>query len=91
MAVAVHIPVPLRVYCDGARELEVEAATVQGALHQLRERYPAVYLGVCDETGAVRRHINLFVNQTLVRRPDGLETPLSAGDMLLVLPAVSGG
>jgi molybdopterin converting factor small subunit len=46
---------------------------------------------VCDETGAVRRHINLFVNSSHVRDRDGLDTPLAAGDVLTILPAVSGG
>ncbi len=89
--IAIHVPDPLRVYCDGADELRVEAATVQAALTQLQQRYPAVYKNVCDETGTVRRHINLFINSALVRRPEGLQLPLSEGDTLLILPAVSGG
>jgi len=49
------------------------------------------HAAICDETGAVRRHINLFVNRSHVRDLQGLDTPLAAGDVLFVLPAVSGG
>ena len=48
-------------------------------------------LEICDETGQVRRHVNLFVNTAHVRDRDGLDTALVAGDVLTILPAVSGG
>ena len=48
-------------------------------------------LVVCDETGAVRRHVNLFVNTDHVRDRDGLDTALVPGDEIIILPAVSGG
>jgi molybdopterin converting factor small subunit len=46
---------------------------------------------VCDETGAVRRHVNLFVNDSFLSKRDGLDTPLASGDILTIMPAVSGG
>lgn len=91
MSVAIRIPYQLRVYCDGAADLFVDASTVGGALKQLRADHPEVYVNVCDETGRVRRHINLFVNLTLVRQPQGLEQSLAPGDTLFILTAVSGG
>lgn len=91
MNVTVHIPWPLRDCCAGAAEVQVPAATVRDALAQLETRYPALYRSVCDETGTVRRHINLFINTSLVRRPEGLESALSPEDVLWILPAVSGG
>ena len=60
-------------------------------LVELEERYPDLYSGVCDETGAVRRHINLFVNADHIRDRDGLDTSLVQGDEVMILPAVSGG
>jgi molybdopterin converting factor small subunit len=73
--------------------LNLTAPTVRAALRQLQEQYPSLYGSVCDETGAVRRHVNLFVNSTLVcvRDPAGLDAPLAPGDVLSILPAVSGG
>jgi molybdopterin converting factor small subunit len=46
---------------------------------------------VCDETGAVRRHLNIFVNTDNIHDVDGLDTALAPGDVLSILPAVSGG
>jgi len=65
--------------------------TVRAALKEIERRYPNLYLGICDETGAVRRHVNLFVNTLHVRELQGLDTTLKSGDAIIVLPAVSGG
>ena len=64
---------------------------MRAAFEQLEQRYPVLYRNVCDETGAVRRHIGLFVNTSHVRDRDGLDTALVPGDVLTILPAVSGG
>jgi molybdopterin converting factor small subunit len=91
MAVTIQIPGVLRDCCQGAAELVVPAPTVRVALQHLEGTYPALYKSVCDDSGAVRRHVNLFVNSDHVRDRDGLDTPLAAGDVLIILPAVSGG
>ena len=89
--ITVHVPDPLRGYCGGARQLSLSAPTVRAALADLERLYPALYSSVCDETGAVRRHVNLFVNTSHMRDRDGLDTALSPGDDITILPAVSGG
>lgn len=89
--ITVHIPGVLRGYCDGASQLSLPAATVRAALHELERRHPSLYRNVCDETGAVRRHVNLFVNTLHVRDRDGLDTALATGDVVTILPAISGG
>jgi sulfur-carrier protein len=91
MHVSIYIPGPLREYCGGARELASSASSVRGALEELERSYPALYRGVCDETGAVRRHINIFVNTSHMRDRQGLDTALVPGDEVVILPAVSGG
>lgn len=91
MPIEVRFPGPLRSYAGGASTLAVSAATVQDALHALESTVPELYRCVCDETGAVRRHLNLFVGPNHVRDLAGLETPLRDGDVLTILPAVSGG
>ena len=89
--VTIQIPTPLRAHCDGASELLLPAASVRAVLEQLERRHPSLHRSICDETGAVRRHVNLFVNTSHVRDRDGLDTPLRPGDVVTVLPAVSGG
>jgi molybdopterin synthase sulfur carrier subunit len=89
--IIVHVPPPLRPGCGGAAELALEAATVRDALHALEREYPDLYRGVCDDAGAVRRHVNLFVNNDHIRQRDGLDTPLAPGDVLSIMPSVSGG
>ena len=87
----IQIPGPLREYCGGASKLELSAPSVRAALEELRRRYPALHRNIRDETGAVRRHINVFVNTSNVRDREGLDTALSPGDVVTILPAVSGG
>ena len=89
--ISMHVPGPLRVYCNGAPEVQLSARNVRAAFEELERRYPALHRGICDETGAVRRHIGVFVNSSHVRDRDGLDTPLVPGDVVIIRPAVSGG
>jgi sulfur-carrier protein len=91
MTITIHLPAALRGYCKGASSLTLAAPSVRAALEQIERSHPPVYRSICDETGAVRRHVNLFVNTSDVRDRDGLDTALVAGDILTILPAVSGG
>jgi molybdopterin synthase sulfur carrier subunit len=89
--VTIHVPGALRTYCGGAEALPTNARTVRAALEDLERNQFALYRNVCDETGAVRRHLNVFVNADNVRDLDGVDTKLAPGDVLTILPAVSGG
>jgi len=89
--IIVHVPGPLRDCCAGAAELALTAANLRAVLAELEQRHPALHRSICDETGAVRRHINLFVNTHHMRDRNGLDTPLVPGDEVSILPAVSGG
>ena len=89
--VTIHVPGPLRAYCGGVAQLTIAAPTVRAALEDLERSQFALYRNVCDETGAVRRHVNVFVNSDNVRDLDGLDTALAPGDVVTILPAVSGG
>ena len=91
MSVTILVPGPLRRYCGNASKLETNASTVREALEDLEQRLPTLHRGIRDETGAVRRHVNIFVNANHVRDREGLETRLVAGDELIIMPAVSGG
>jgi sulfur-carrier protein len=89
--ITIHLPGPLRPYCRGASQLSVEASTVRATLEQLERTEPALYRNVCEETGAVRRHLNVFVNSDHIRDLAGLDTTLRPDDVVTFLPAVSGG
>ena len=89
--ITIHIPRELRAYCNGAAELVLWAPTVRAVLDELERLHPLVHRGICDDTGAVRRHINVFVNNDHISDRDGLETALVPGDEIVILPAVSGG
>lgn len=93
MSIAVRIPGSLREYSGVSEDIRVAATTVAQALDALRAEYPELYRSVCDETGAVRRHINLFVNSEMVaKHGDKLsDYRLQADDILTIWTAVSGG
>jgi molybdopterin converting factor small subunit len=89
--ITLHLPGPLRPYCGGTAQLSIAARTVRGALDEIASSQAGLYRNVCDETGRVRRHLNVFVNPDNVRDLDGMDTTLAPGDVLTILPAVSGG
>lgn len=94
--IRVAIPRELRSLCGRSlhsqnAELNLSAQDIRALLAQLARQYPQVHVCVCDERGEPRPHINVFVNNDHVRARAGLDTPLSAGDLVTILPAVSGG
>ncbi len=89
--VTIFLPGQLRVYCRGAGQLTISAPTVRAALDVIERTQAVLYRNVCDETGRVRRHLNIFVNEDNVRDLDGVDTKLTPGDVVTILPAVSGG
>ena len=89
--VTIRVPAALRDCVGGRSSIALEASDVRKLLAGVERSHPALYRSVCDETGAVRRHVNLFVNRSHVRELSGLDTALGPGDALTILPAVSGG
>ena len=91
MSITISIPSVLRHECQGKAALVASATSVREALRLLEQDHPALYRSICDETGAVRQHVNLFVNDLFLHEREGLETSLAEGDVLTIMPAVSGG
>jgi molybdopterin synthase sulfur carrier subunit len=91
VSVRVRIPTPLRAATDGTAEVDLEAQNVDGVLSELEVRYPAIKGRLRDESGALRRFVNLYVNGEDVRFKSGLDTSLQSGDELSIVPAVAGG
>jgi sulfur-carrier protein len=83
----VRLRAPLSELAGGKRELELEGATVGEVLQALERAHPDVKGWILDEHGAIREHINVFVNKEYGRE----DTSVGAQDRLHVLPAISGG
>ncbi len=91
MTITIRVPTGLHACCEGASELFLSAPSVRAALEELERSHPSLYRSICEETGTVRRHVNLFVNKSHVRDRGGLDTALVPGDVITIIPAVSGG
>jgi len=87
----VFLPTPLRRLTGGKSKVEVEAGTVAELIDVLEREYPGMRERLCDETGEIKRFINLFVNGEEIRTLQGLSTPIEARDEVSVIPAMAGG
>jgi len=91
MSLKVVIPTPLRKFTRGAELVEVEATTLQEVLDKLDSKYPGFRASVCDETGALKRFINVYINGEDVRFLENLSTRVKDGAEVAIVPAISGG
>lgn len=90
MAIEVRIPTILRTYTDGERAVESSGGTVAELVESLESAHPGIKERMVED-GAVRRFVNVYVNDEDIRFTGGLETELSDGDTVVILPAVAGG
>ncbi|MGK2966335.1 MAG: ubiquitin-like small modifier protein 1 [Tepidiformaceae bacterium] len=91
MAVTVRIPQPLRNLTGDLPTVSSDGSTLEGLIGSLETAYPGIRDRMMDETGALRRFVNVYVNGDDVRFIDGLGTPLKDGDEVSIVPAVAGG
>ena len=89
--IKVRIPTPLRKLTGGAGEVSVEAKDIAGLIDSLDHNYPGVKERLCDETGALRRFVNIYINEEDIRFHRGLETSVKKGDEVSIVPAIAGG
>jgi molybdopterin synthase sulfur carrier subunit len=89
--VQVRIPTPLRKYTGGAESVQAEGTTVAALVADLDKRHPGIRERICDDSGAVRRFVNIFVNGEDIRFLQNLDTAVKAGDEVSVVPAIAGG
>ncbi len=87
----VRIPTPLRKYTGGAEAVPADGATVAAIVADLDKRHPGIRDRICDESGAVRRFVNIFVNGEDIRFLQNLDTAVKDGDEVSVVPAIAGG
>jgi MoaD family protein len=90
MPVSVKIPTQLRAATEGDSTAEVDGSTVGEVLDSLYERYAELRSRIAED-GGLRRFVNVYVGGEDIRFLDGLETPVSDGDEVTILPAVAGG
>ncbi len=91
MAIEVRIPTILRTYTDGEKSVEATGATLSELIENLESNHPGIKARLLEDQGDLRRFVNLYVNDEDVRFTGGLDTELSDGDQVVVLPAVAGG
>jgi sulfur-carrier protein len=89
--VTVRIPTILRTYTGGASEVSAEGTTLAEVLDDLERSHSGIKARVLDETGALRRFVNVYVGNDDVRFLDGLATEVNDGSEVSVIPAVAGG
>ena len=90
MAVEVRVPSMLQKFTDGEKRVQIESSNVGELLGSLEANYPGIGPQLMED-GALRRFVNIYLNDEDIRFLDGLETSLSDGDVLAILPALAGG
>ena len=91
MPVTVHVPTPLRRLTAGQARVQVPAGNLSELITALETACPGMAERLLDENGAVRRYINVYVNDEDVRFLQGLATPVADGASVAIVPAISGG
>ena len=91
MAVTVHVPTPLRKLTGNQSEVQAEAATVAELVDNLESAHVGIKEKLLDESGDIRRYVNIYVNDEDIRFLDGKDTSLRDGDSVSIVPAIAGG
>jgi molybdopterin converting factor small subunit len=90
MAIEVRIPTILRTYTDGAKAVDATGETLAELFTDLDTRHAGIRARIVDD-GELRRFVNVYLNDEDVRFLDGINTKLTDGDNVTILPAVAGG
>ncbi|MBI3354115.1 MAG: MoaD/ThiS family protein [Nitrospirae bacterium] len=91
MPVKVRIPTPLRRITANQGEVDAEGVTIGGLIEDLEKKYPGLKERLCDETGAIRRFVNIYINEEDIRFMQGKDTSVKDGDEISIIPAIAGG
>ena len=91
MPAKVRIPAPLRKLTNDQAVVEVNGKTVQELLQGLEKQYPGLKERICDESGQIRRFVNIFVNGEDIRFKQGPATTVAEGAEVSIIPAIAGG
>ncbi len=91
MQVTVRIPAPLQKLTQNQAEVKANGANIRELIDDLEKKFPGIEERIYDETGKIRRFINIYVNEEDVRFLQQEETPLKDGDEVSIIPAIAGG
>ena len=91
MAAKVRIPAPLRKLTKDQAVVSSSGSTIEEILSDLEKNYPGIKERICDETGQIRRFINIFLNGEDIRFKDGANTKVSNDSEISIIPAIAGG
>tara|TARA_B100000029_G_C17556322_1_gene951788 strand:- start:801 stop:1079 length:279 start_codon:yes stop_codon:yes gene_type:complete len=91
MSTVVRIPTPLRRVTNGDDKASVDGENLSEIINDLESKYPGIKERLCDENDELRHFVNIYINGEDVRFLDGLQTSVSEGDEISIVPAVAGG
>lgn len=91
MSLVVKVPSQLRALTQGAPEVEATGVSVEEVLRDVEGRHPGFAERILDDAGAVRRFLNIYVDDEDIRFLDGIETPVTASSRVSIIPSVAGG
>jgi len=91
MSVPVFIPTALRQFTGGKSEVNVEAKTAGEAIEQLTTQFPVLRKHLYNEQNTLRSFVNVYVNDEDIRHQSGLQTPLTPGSTVTIVPSIAGG
>jgi molybdopterin converting factor small subunit len=91
MAVEVRLPTLLRPHADGASSVASDGATVGEVFGELTDRYPGLTGQLVDDQGGLHKFVNVYCNDDDIRYLEQLDTKVTDGDVISILPAVAGG
>ena len=91
MSAIVRIPTPLRKVTNGEDKASVDAGSMVEVVKSLEVQFPGLKARICDDDGELRSFVNVYINGEDVRFLDGMNSSVSSGDEVSLVPAVSGG
>jgi molybdopterin synthase sulfur carrier subunit len=89
--IKVRIPTPLRPLTKNQGEVDVTAGSIADMVNTLEASYPGIKARLCDDSGELRRFVNIYVNEEDIRFLKGKDTALKTGDEVSIVPAIAGG
>ena len=91
MAIKVRIPTPLMKLTDNQSEVSAEGETISDIINDLENQFNGIKDRICEENGAPRRFINIYINEEDIRFLEGEKTTVKDGDEISIIPAIAGG
>ncbi len=91
MTAKVKVPTPLQKLVDNQSEIDVDAANIQELIDNMEASYSGLKERICDDSGKIRRFVNIYINGEDIRFLQAEQTALKDGDEVSIIPAIAGG